>query len=106
MAQGVDNLTSAAFQSSGDLRVLAPKGGAVKFEGIAAAGAGAALAAARSISLEGEGSILFENLWSLQGTAACSLSSDVTSSVFHLQVRNSTAHDAGGAFLCIWSSPC
>ena len=99
MAPGVKTLSSSAIQSHQDLHVHSPTGSSVIFRDIVCSSPGAALDSERSIFLEGNGRILFENLCSFKGGAAARADNDVIkSTVATLVVRNTFGANRGGAF--------
>ncbi|CAE6952665.1 pmp10 [Symbiodinium sp. CCMP2592] len=97
MAPDVETLSSPAIRSAGSLQASSPKDGPLEFKGISSSDWGAALSASGSIHLDGEGTMVFENLRSSGASVAHSHFFDVNSTVAHLQVRNVTAERGSGA---------
>ena len=101
MGPGVESLPSPALHSSGDLRLLAPRGATMDIRNIVSETDGAATSAVRNIVFEGEGTMVFENLnASRAGAAAFSLAYSVTVTVANVHFRNcfvATDGIAGGA---------
>ena len=101
MGPGVESLPSPALHSSGDLRLVAPRGATMDIRNIVSKTDGAATSAVRNIVFEGEGTMVFENLIaSRAGAAAFSLAYSVTVTVANVHFRNcfvATDGIAGGA---------
>ena len=104
MGPGVDRLNVSALRSSGELRVVAPKGSLLQFNDITSSSAGAAMQAEHDLRLEGAGSIAFENIHSERsGGALRTWRGCVYTHVAHLSFRNCSSRIEGGA---IYSPKC
>ena len=100
MGPGVDRLNVSALRSSGELRVVAPKGSLLQFKDITvmSSSGGAAMQAEHDLRLEGAGSIAFENVHSTASGAALRTESHcVYTHVAHLSFRNCSSSLMGGA---------
>ena len=100
MAPRMDSISAAAFQSPGELRLLSPDGGLVEFKHIKTSVFGAALFAQHSILIEGQGSVVFENLHSKRGAAAQSHQADVIITAANVTFYKISSVWGGGA---VWA---
>ena len=97
MAPGLPSLSTPALRSAGKLGVVSPEGTTIEFKDITSSGIGAGIAAQGNISLEGPGSMLFQNLHTVVDGAGAYSPQWVHSTVAHLVFRNCSAGVAGGA---------